>query len=384
MTKHFKIETRSAEPVETRDDDPMAAATAAVEELRNASEEFRTQHTTELRGVTDRLAALETRLNRPTQEQRQDNGPSIEQRAFNSYVRRGAERMGADEIRALAVSTTTAGGYLVPYQFLREIDRNLVLFSPIRSVARIQTVSEGEVRLPNRTGTMTASWEGETDAAPPTQPTYGQGVYNVAELKCYVDVSNRLLEDAAFNIESELAYDISQEFGRAEATAFVTGDGTNKPLGFLNTTGITTGVTTADPAAIVADEIMDLYHSLPTAYAARGAFAMNRTTIGQVRKLKSSMGEYYWQESLADGNPPTLLGRPVIEFPDMPDPAAGVTPIIFGSFMDGFRIFDRVSLSILRDPYSQQTNGLVRFHARRRVGGGVSKAEAFRFLTMHA
>ncbi len=73
-----------------------------------------------------------------------------------------------------------------------------------------------------------------------------------------------------------------------------------------------------------------------------------------------------------------LLGRPVIEAPDMPDEGAGLFPIILGDFNAAYRIYDRVAMSILRDPYSLATTGKVRFHARRRVGGGLVKAEALR------
>lgn len=387
MTKHFNIshiETRSL-PIETREanDDPMATATAAVEELRSAATEFQTRHATEQRALTDRLAALETRLNRPGAGNQADNGPTIEQRAFANFARRGVERMDAEEVRALTVGTDNAGGYLAPEQFVRELDRNLVLFSPIRSVARVSQAASGELILPKRTGTLSASWGDESDDATATQPTYGQTTMNVFEMKCFIDVSNRLLEDAAFNIEAELSFDLAEEFGRAEGAAFVAGNGTKKPLGLISTTGIA-NVTTAAATDIDPDELIDLYHALPGAYAARAVWGMNRTTMGKVRKMKDGEGRYIWQEPLSQGNPATILGRPVLELPDMPDVAAGAIPVVFGDFGSGYRIFDRVNLSVLRDPYSQQVSGLVRFHARRRVGGGVTKTEAFKFLKMHA
>lgn len=387
MTLHSPIETRSDLPIETREDDPIAALASGVDELRTAAEEHRTnldaRMATELRTRDDRIAALETRLNRPgSQQQEQRNEPDAEVRAFNAFVRSGVERMQGDEVRALTVSTDTAGGYLAPEQFVRELDRNLVLFSPIRTAARVSPASAGEIILPKRTGTMTASWGGETTPATGTQPAYGQQKINVYELKCYVDVSNTLLEDSAFDLERELAFDFAEEFGRAEGAAFVAGDGTGKPNGLLNTAGLT-GIDAAG-ADIDPDELIDLYHALPGAYAARAVWAMNRTTIGAVRKLKNSAGDYLWREPISEGNPATILGRPVVEFPDMPDADADETPIVFGDFGSGFRIFDRVNLSVLRDPYSQQVNGLVRFHARRRVGGGVTKTEAFRTLTMPA
>lgn len=374
--------------LETRQDppatDPVAEATEAVTELRTAVTEHQTRQTTELRGLTDRLAALETRLNRPGTGTDTTTEPGAEQRAFAAFVRTGVERMQADEVRALTVSTDTAGGYLAPEQFLAELDRNLVEFSPIRAAARVASTAAGEILLPKRTGTMTASWVGEGGATSATQPTYGQQKLTVHELACYVDISNRLLEDSAFNMEAELAFDFAEEFGRAEGAAFIngTGDANNQPKGLL--TEATVGGVTSAGASIIADELIDLYHALPGFYAARAVWAMNRTTIGAVRKLKNTSGDYLWKDAISEGNPPTILGRPVIEFPDLPDADAAEIPIIFGDFGTGFRIFDRVNLSVLRDPYSVQTSGLVRFHARRRVGGGMTKAEAFKFLTMHA
>lgn len=384
MSKHTKIETRSADPINPPED--LTAATQAVEELRTAATAFeqRTDQriTTEMRAANDRIAALETRLNRPGTQTEQTNQTPAEVRAFSSFMRTGVERMQAEEVRALTVSTDAAGGYLAPEQFVTELDRNLVLFSPIRSVARIANASSGEILLPKRTGTMTASWGAEAAPSTATQPAYGQQKINVYELKCYVDVSNRLLEDSAFNMEAELAFDFAEEFGRAEGAAFILGDGTDKPSGILENVDIPI-IETAG-ANIAPDELIDLYHALPGAYAARAVWAMNRTTMGVVRKMKNTAGDYLWREPISEGNPATILGRPVVEMPDLPDANAGETPIIFGDFGSGFRIFDRVNLSVLRDPYSQQTNGLVRFHARRRVGGGVTKAEAFRFLEMTA
>jgi HK97 family phage major capsid protein len=377
-------------PLETREgnpDDQLAAVVQGVEDLRTAATEHRSQLderlTTETRAIGERLTALETRLNRPgTQEQRQD-GPPIEVRAFSNFMRTGAERMEQDEIRALAVSSDTAGGYLATEEFIRDLDRNLVLFSPIRTAARVSAASAGEIILPKRTGTMTATWGGELTPAEATQPAYGQQKISIFELKCYVDISNTLLEDSAFDMARELAFDFAEEFGRAEGAAFINGDGNGKPEGLLNTAGLE-GIVTPTPfdTEVLANDLINLYHALPGAYAARAVWAMNRTTIGMVRKLRNMAGDYLWTDSLTEGNPPTILGRPVVEFPDMPDAATGAVPIVFGDFGSGFRIFDRVNLSVLRDPYSQQVNGLVRFHGRRRVGGGVTKAEAFRTLTV--
>lgn len=371
------IELKSAD--EGGDEDANAIVTKALGDLTKT--------------VDDRLAAvekksaermdkIEAKLNRPAVVTSDASATgSLETKAFESFARRGVERLTADEVKALTVSTDTAGGYLAPEQFLTEIEKNLVLYSPIRQVAKIASTGAGEIILPKRTGTMTASWVGETADRTATQPAYGQQKFEIFELAAYADMSNRLLEDAAFNMEGELASEFAEEFGRAESAAFINGDGVGKPNGILANTDIE-AIETAG-AAISSDDLIDLYHSLPAFYAANAVFAMNRTTIGAVRKLKDADGRYLWTDAMTAGNPATILGRPVIEFPDMDDQAAGVVPVIFGDFKH-FRIFDRVGLSVLRDPYTMQTKGQVRFHARRRVGGAVSKAEAFKFLSVKA
>lgn len=111
-------------------------------------------------------------------------------------------------------------------------------------------------------------------------------------------------------------------------------------------------------------------------------WGMNSSTLGAIRKLKASASGDYFVAMQGINNTPvtTLLGRPVIEMPDMPDIGSGEFPIVFGDFAQGYRIFDRISLSVLRDPYSQATNGMTRFHGRKRVAAGVGKAEALRRL----
>ena len=108
---------------------------------------------------------------------------------------------------------------------------------------------------------------------------------------------------------------------------------------------------------------------------------MNGTTLATVRKLKDGQGNYLWQPSYQAGQPETLLGRPVVEMLDMADVASGAFPIIYGDF-SGYRIVDRLALSILVNPYLLATNGTTRIHATRRVGGGVLQPAKFKKLKM--
>jgi len=373
-------ETREAPEGEGNQTEDLAEIRSAVQGFTASADQRFGQLDTALTEIRSRLDRTETVLRRPgaTVEQRQ--GPELETRAFASFLRRGRESLEAPELRSLRVSDDTAGGYLAPDQFVAELLRNVVAFSPVRSVARVTNTAAGAVLLPKRTGGMTAQWVGEISPRPETTVTFGQNRYEVREIACWVDVSNAMLEDSAFDVAAELSFEFAEEFGRAEGAAFVNGDGALRPMGFMADPTIPT-VASGNASSFTADSLLDLYHSIPSAYRGNAVWGMNSNTLATARKLKDTAGNYLLATAgLAGAMATTLLGRPVVEMPDMPDVGANATPIVFGDFGQGYRIFDRVALSVLRDPYSQATNGMTRFHGRRRVAGGVAKAEALRKL----
>ncbi len=357
------------------DPDPVKA----IEDLSTTITGKMAEFSAELKKVNDKVDAEVAKRNRPGTETKAE-GDKIEVKAFETFVRRGREALTPEEVKSLRVSDDTAGGYLAPDEFVAELDRNVVIFSPVRQVARVRTTGAGAVLTPKRTGGMTAQWVGEGQARPETTVTFGQNRYPVCELTAYVDVSNAMLEDSAFDVPSLLAFEFAEEFGSAEGTAFVNGASVLAPTGFMQDAGLayTPG---GDASVIKADGLIDIFHALPTPYRANAVWMMNSTTLGAIRKLKDGNGNYLvLTAGLAGQVTTTILGRPVIEAPDMPDVSGGAFPIAFGDFGQGYRIFDRIALSILRDPYSQATNGMTRFHGRRRVAAGVGKAEAIRKL----
>ncbi|MFZ5690543.1 MAG: phage major capsid protein [Pseudomonadota bacterium] len=337
--------------------------------------------------LIERLDRIEAKVNRPGTDQDGDD-ESIEHKAFDVFLRKGREALGADEVKTLRVSDDTAGGYLATPEFVAEVDKNLVQFSPIRAAARVGQTASGSVIIPKRTGRPTGSWVGETEARPGTESTYGQAEIPVDEMACYVDVSNKLLEDAAIDVSAEVAFDVAEEFGRMEGEAFVMGNGVKKPLGFMSDANV--AFTVSGSASVIADAdgtvdgIIDLMYALHPFYRSRGAFMANGLTIAALRKLKDGDDKYIWQPALVAGQPDTLLGRPIVEAPDMPAIEAGAFPLVFGDFASAFRIYDRVGLSILRDPYSLATTGCTRFHARKRVGARLVRPEAIRKLKIAA
>jgi HK97 family phage major capsid protein len=203
--------------------------------------------------------------------------------------------------------------------------------------------------------------------------------------------SQRLLDDAAFDVEDWLARRIAERFVRAEAAAFVAGDGVDKPKGFLThpkvaqaswawgSLGYVATGANGDFAGVnAADAIVDLVYALGADYRANASFVMNSKTAGAVRKMKDADGRFLWSDGLASGEPARLMGYPVLVAEDMPDIAAGAYAIAFGDFRAGYTVAERPDLRILRDPFSAKPHVL--FYASKRVGGDVSDFAAIKLL----
>ena len=332
-----------------------------------------------------RLNEIETKLARPRVEAAiegaKEANPTF--KAFGSYLRKGREGLSPEEAKALSVGDDTTAGYLAPTEYLREIVKASLLFSPVRQFARVIQTSAKDVELPKRTAQFAASWVAETGTKSETTGlTYGLWKIPNHELHARVDVSNPMLEDSAFNLESELAMEFSEQFGIAEGTAFVTGTGVGKPQGFIE--GGLSSTNSGDADLLTSDGIYDLVYAVKTPYHAGAIFGAAASTIGAIRKLKDGNGQYLWEPALALGQPSTLLGRPVVEMTDMAAVAASAKPIVFGDFRRGYAIVDRIGMSILRDPYSAASTNQVRFYARKRVGGQVILAEALRLQNISA
>ncbi len=327
--------------------------------------------------VTKRLETAETTLARPAILKGGNDEPSEERKAFDAYLRHGKEA-GTDTLKTLTVSSDPAGGYLAPVEMSNEFIRNLVQFSPLRQYASVRSTSSPSVIYPARTSVTNALWKGETQAQTGSEPAFGQAEIPVCELNTFVDISNQLLADSGGVAEAEVRMALEEDFGQKEAAAFLTGNGVLQPKGLLVDTAIST-VAAAGSAAITFDDFMNVFYSLPAAYRNAGTWGMNTNTLKAISKLKDNNGQYLWQPSVTLGAPSTVLGRPVAELLEMDDIGTGKVSVVFGD-MSGYRIVDRISMSILVNPYLLATNGITRMHATRRVGAGVLQPAKFKKL----
>ncbi|NOZ32800.1 MAG: phage major capsid protein [Alphaproteobacteria bacterium] len=305
--------------------------------------------------------------------------------AFSAYVRRGEEK-------ALSVGSNTDGGYLVPGETETEILRRLTEMSPIRAIAGVRQVSASTYRKPvSLTGPATG-WGGETDVRPQTNSQTITAIdYPTTELYAMPAATASFLDDAAVDVGRWIAEEVDAAFAEQETSAFVSGDGVNKPTGFLSVTSvaeaswtwgnlgyIATGTAGAFPASDESDVLIDLVYALKAGYRQNASWVMNRRSQSVLRKLKDADGNYLWQPAATAGARASLMGFELIEAEDMPDIGTDTTPIAFGDFRRGYLVVDRRGVNILRDPFSAKP--YVLFYTTKRVGGGVQDFDAIKLL----
>jgi HK97 family phage major capsid protein len=296
----------------------------------------------------------------------------------------------------MSVGSDPDGGYLVPEEIEQAIGKRLAAISPIRSIAAVREVSASVYKKPFMTAGPAVGWVGETAARPQTaSPTLDELSFPAAELYAMPAATPTLLEDAAVNVDEWLAAEVEAAFAEQEGTAFVSGDGVNKPKGFLSYAKvansswvwgqigtIATGVADDWPASDASDVLVDLIYAVRAGYRQNGAFVMNRKTQAAIRKFKDASGNYLWQPPAIAGGRASLMTFPVVEAEDMPDIAASAYPIAFGDFRRGYLVVDRTGVRVLRDPYSAKP--YVLFYTTKRVGGGVQDFDAIKLLKFAA
>ena len=346
----------------------------------------------------ERQEALDAELNRPVNRPLTgkpggradaDDGEDKTGRASDDYRKNFWNAMRSKApmpavTNALQVGTDSEGGYLVPDEYERTLVEALEEENIFRQMAKVIKTSSGDRKIPVVATKGTASWIDEEGAYPESDDSFGQVSIGAYKLGTMIKVSEELLNDSVFDLQSYISREFARRIGAKEEEAFFTGDGKGKPLGVLAATGgAETGVTAASATAVTADELMDLYYSLKSPYRKKSMWVLNDSTIKAIRKLKDNNGQYLWQPSLAAGTPDMILGRPIKTSAYMPAMAAGAKTIAFGDF-SYYWIADRQGRSFKRLNELFAATGQVGFLASQRVDGKMILAEAVKVLVQKA
>lgn len=380
----------------------LDARAKALEEEKKASN-------ARLESMEEKQKLLEAALNRPvtasTPEEKQAEVRQKANKLFNDFARVNStretdlaeyvkENVSAEdrELKALTVNSDPNGGYLTFPEFGGIISTYVYETSPMRQLADVVTVGTDALEFVTDNDQAGWGWVGETQARPDTYtPQLGKLLINVNEMYAMPPVSQKMLDDAAIDVEAWIGNKVAQVFGRGEAAAFVSGNGINKPLGILSYpagTNIGSGqvqqVGSGNASGFTYGGLVLLQNSLKEEYQGNATFLMQRATLGSLLQLSETQGRPIFNQTYDKntGLESMILGKPVRFAADMPAVATNALAIAYGDFKQAYLIVDRMGIRVLRDPYTNKP--FIRFYTTKRVGGAVVNSEAYKLLKVSA
>jgi HK97 family phage major capsid protein len=303
----------------------------------------------------------------------------------------------ASDMKTLQVQVDPDGGYWVdPERLSENVDRQFET-SPVRQFATIvNTNTESVEHIITDEAAPTGGWVSERQSRPETNtPQIGKLTIHTHEQYAMPAATQKMLDDAGFDIAAWLQGEVNDQFIRDENTAFVVGDGNLKPKGFLTypnwsapktyTRGALEQIETLNSLSIVGDDVKKLKRSLLQFYQPNSAFFMNRETFGEIERLKDGENRYLLDtNSLKVGDTEVLLGKQVVFMDDIPYDlsVANQLVIVYGDMRKSYEVVDRIGIRVLRDPYTQKPEIL--FYSTKRVGGAVKNYQGLKILRVKA
>lgn len=356
-----------------------------------------------LKSIQERMDEFETKAGRPGADMEGKAADEYKEAFFN-FLRAPDDHKAAGELyelskKATDVQTATAasGGYALPEVISTTIAKQVQDISPIRQIARVVSVGTPDYKeLVNLNGFGT-EWVGETNTRSQTDtPDLGEVAPTFGEIAAKPEATRHSLEDLFFDVEAWLRDSATEQFAIAEGAAFVSGDGSNKPTGFLDGTPVATAdasrafgtlqyIPTGQAAALSSnpfDEMTDLVYTMKAGYRAASRWVMNSLTMAAFAKVKDAEGQYLLQDAVSAADPARIKGYPITIAEDMPDIAADAHPVAFGDFQRGYLIADRVGMGIIRDNVTKP--GYIRYIMFKRVGGILKDTNAIKLLKIAA
>jgi len=366
---------RRLETVETRSSRPGAGGGGAGEMTIKEAEDYK----------NDFLHWMRSPRDSERQQRMQNSRVALETRAQAIHLERRATQV--------VTSTGSAGGFALPEQIEQAVARLTVDLSPIRQIATVRQVSTPDYKELFDVGGAAFEWLGEgatrnqtnTPDLAEVAPTFG-----VASAR--PRASEESLDDLFFDVESWLQTSVAETLAAGEGAAFVSGNGTNKPTGFL---AGPTPVSTADASRAFgtlqyiaggqasamptsADVFITMVYSMRARYRQNARWVGQKAVMAELRKYKDTTNQYLWQPSLSASQPEMFMGYPLTEAEDMPAVAANAFPLAFGDFKEGYLVVDRVGTRVTRDEITLP--GFVQWYVRRRVGGKLRNTQAIKLL----
>jgi HK97 family phage major capsid protein len=379
----------------------------AIDKIGGAFVEFKNASDAKVAELLERIEEMEAKAGNPRSNGGGARIDNEHKAAFDAWVRSPLdERRKAAlidvQMKAMSVGSNADGGFAVPKEIFGQIEKLERKISPMRNLVKVLKASTSDFNHLLSMNNAASGWSSESGTRSATAaPTLRNAKPTHGELYAYPQASNWALEDIFFDVQSWLVESVAEGFSKQEGAAVISGNGTDKPTGLLNTTPVATTddaspvraqaayqfissdldsefASPVTPTGVTSDSLIDAVYTLNSQYRNGASWIMNSLTAGAIRKKKDAEGRYIWQDGLTLGQPPLLLGYPVNFIEDMPDIASNAFPVGFGNWQRAYLLVDIGAPMITVDPYT--TAGQTKFYVRRRVGGFPLNNNAAKFI----
>ena len=308
------------------------------------------------------------------------------------------DNLTSDERKALSAGSDPDGGYLLPNSTQGMMVTKLFEQSIMRQICTVETIATDKIEGVVDNNEAGAGWVAELGTrSDSTTPQVGRWEIQAHEMYAMPKISQKLIDDAAVNVEAWLAGKVADKFARVEGAAFWTGTGVGQPRGLTAYTTVATSddsrswgqfeyIATGASGAFHTtklDPLHDLQGAFKDHFLVNAQWVMRREARTALRKMKEATSDrYLWEPSNQVGQPDRLNGYPVRVDQYMPALAANSLSVAFGDFRQAYTIVDRMGVRTLRDPYTAKP--YVVFYSTKRTGGGAVNFEAVKFLKFAA
>lgn len=295
------------------------------------------------------------------------------------------------ETKDMVAGVNADGGYLITPDRMTAFKTRLFETSPVRMISSVVSTATTSVEMILDDNETDCYWTGEVDPRPKTATAQlGLLTIPVHEIYAKPRATQRMIDNAGFNLENHINKKGVDKIARTENTAFVAGNGSLKPKGFLDYANwdaagayqrdaVEQLTGTDSTAGFSADDLITLQNTLHEPYQAGSVFGMTRTTFSKVMKMKDNNGRYLLnREMLLAGADRVILRKKVVIMADMPENITGALSVIYGNFSEGYTIVDRIGIRILRDNLTEKP--FVLFYMTKGVGGAVTNYEALKIM----
>jgi len=296
----------------------------------------------------------------------------------------GEIRTATFERRDLNTSDDSA---VVPQSFYAILQQKMQFQGPMLDtnvVTQLNTASGEDIKVPVETSRPAASAIAEATAITPLDPVFSNITLKSQKVAVLTKVSRELLTDSGIDIVSYLAASLGKSVGIRANALLTVGTGTVQANGVVTASSLGVTGATALTGAFTADNLIDLAHSVDSDYVREGAnFMMRRSSLGALRKLKDTAGQYLYVPTTSAGNPDTFAGYGVLENPDVVATALGAKSVLFGAF-SSYHVRQVGGIEIARSDDAYFNTDEVGFRVTLRLWGDLGQAEAVKHFIGNA